>query len=157
MHSCLQTQVVWRSITWELCHRQSHRLQKENDSPTLKQNSVVDGKAQLWISCSLQYLDIISVFSKITCWYAARRCFFSFVSRKLSSRDAGKAERFDPRVPQQTGCHAEDSGFLATIFFIGFFQMHVMNMRFGSSCGSDCEDRLLWHMMLHNIVNSNQY
>ena len=41
-------------------------------------------------------------------------------------------------------------------FFIDLFQRHVMSMRFGSSHGSDRKDSLFWHVMLHNIVSSNQ-
>ena len=107
--------------TWELCHWHSHRLQKENDLSTLKQNGVINGSAK-WgggISCTVEYSDSISVFSKII-WYAARWCFSIFVSRKLTNCNAGKAERFDPRVPQQTGCRVKDSGFVVTIFFHRF-------------------------------------
>jgi hypothetical protein len=40
-------------------------------------------------------------------------------------------------------------------FFVDFFRRHVMNKQFGSSHGSDCEDGLFWHVMLHNFVSSN--
>jgi hypothetical protein len=39
-------------------------------------------------------------------------------------------------------------------FFIDFFQRHIMNIRFGSSHDSDCEDILLWHVMLYRVFHN---
>jgi len=127
--------------------------QRQRQSETVSLMATLNGGG---ISCTVEYSDSISAFSKII-WYAARWCFSIFVWRKLTNCNTGKAERFNPRVPQQTGCHVKDSGIVVTIFckFLSKAR-NEYEIFFGSSYGCDSEDSLFWYLMLHNFVSSNQ-